>query len=194
MLKKLIIVIILSIFCFGFTIQDMHKRVIAIKNTSVSCSTANDSQQWVPTSQCDSFGTTNTWSATEFTIASQITVTGYLIDLRDNSGGDTGSTRVVVVDDSGGEPDETSEISGSAIQVACTSIPNSYEQYFFELASPLVLPSGTYWVIIQEIDSAVLNTHYCSTSTGDARAYSDNGTTWTVSSGQSLDVEIWGCN
>ena len=34
MIKKLIIVIILSIFCFGFTIQDMHKAVIARKNAS----------------------------------------------------------------------------------------------------------------------------------------------------------------
>ena len=32
MIKKLIIAIILSIFCFGFTIQDMHKAVIARKN------------------------------------------------------------------------------------------------------------------------------------------------------------------
>lgn len=36
MIKKLIIVIILSVFCFGFSIQDAHKAVIARKNVSAA--------------------------------------------------------------------------------------------------------------------------------------------------------------
>jgi len=36
-MKKLIILILICVFCFGFTIQDEHKKVIARKNATTAC-------------------------------------------------------------------------------------------------------------------------------------------------------------
>jgi len=71
-MKKLTLIILLSIFCFGFSIQDAHKKVIARNNDTVvsdACSSCPDAtagadiicEDWEDNELCSWTGAASGW-------------------------------------------------------------------------------------------------------------------------------------
>jgi len=198
-MKKLLFIAILffsSLASAGFL--QMQEQIIMSKQIAV-CTTANDSSQWTPIGQSLDDGTANaTWVAQKIVLGSQITVTMYQFYSCDNSGSDTGSQTLLLMDHDAVNdyPDETSEVANSSINLSTSILGtcDTQNQDDYALASPLVVAAGTYWVVAKEIDSANTLKVRDTSSIGDRRCYStDAGTNWTCSDDSAYNFEVWGC-
>jgi len=170
---------------------------------SVSCTTDIDSAQWTPVDQTDNATVLGAYEAQKFTIASQVTVTLYKTILCDNN--QTGSIEIVLMtnDDNEGSPEPdcttscaTNEVPGSSVTLAHGDITNcgAYIAQDFVLATPLVLPSGTYWMVHKRLGGSQAKFQYDASSTPDRFCEDTDGLSWTCYDNKALDIELWGCN
>jgi hypothetical protein len=162
-----------------------------------SCTTGTDKFLW-SADQTDSAGSSVTWKAQKFTIAAQKSVTMYQIGQCDDNA-DTGNARIVIMnhDAVNDYPDETSEVSNSAMTKAANLIQacSTHTLEDYELAATLTLPAGTYWLVSQEQNSADLNTGYSTAATGERVCYSsDSGSNWSCVDNTAYHMEVWGCD
>lgn len=195
MIKRLFYILIAVFLAFNVWATDPFFDEIFSGGEGVSCSVSNDSEQWAPDTQDDTNYAQSAWLAQRFTIAAQITVTGYLIDVDDQGDNDELVTVSIFNGDATDPTEPEDAVANSSITVDTDLLPDALTtDYFYELASPIVLPAGTYWVVQQEVGAAALFTNWDSTSTGDRKCYSINsGANWTCEDNQAYDMEIWGC-
>ena len=192
-MKKLLCTLLL-LLCFPLALHS--GGIIGNWYSAVACTTATDSSQWAPTGQDDNDTASATWRATKVTLGSNITLTAYIIKERDTN--QTGSDTVVMMNHDAGNdyPDETSEVADTEITLGHASIPDGAPPAVteFPLASPTNINSGTYWVVIKEVDGIASLTYRDTSSSGDRYCSSYNsGSTWSCTDNFSLNIEVYGC-
>lgn len=163
----------------------------------VSCTTSNDGVLAEPVTQPGTGNSDMQWTCLKFTLAAQKTITAYKILECDNNS-DTGNTRVQILnhDAANDYPDDTSLVSNTNVSMNMSSVSNcaTKQTSEYNLATPQVLASGTYWVCSLAENSANRFVFY-ETSTGNRACYSSNtGVTWTCIANTAYDMEVWGCD
>lgn len=204
-MKKLLITCLLIAFLYPICFADDFSGYAAVAAKrrgagALSCTTADDTSQFAPTTQTATGASNIAWVSDKITFATTTRITEYRVKVSYESGADTGAGRCVLVNNNAvpepDEPDETSEVADSDVSVNA-SVFDDYtakSQEIFTLASPIQVAAGTYWLVCQETGGAELRWWYA-TSTGDTAAYSSNsGSSWSALSNNAYDMEIWGCS
>jgi len=189
------IIVSFILLLFSIPVFAMPPFVMNSGVQTQDCNLNNDSSIW-STNQDGDTTKTATWRAQKITLAAETTVTSYLQTLCE--GNQTGSVTMVLMNhDSGNDyPDETSEVANTDSTVTAANISDCYpvESTEFDLASPTLVSSGTYWIVVKEIGGISARTYTDSSSSGDRYCYSeDSGSTWTCSDNVAMHVELWGC-
>lgn len=163
--------------------------------SSPSCTTADDTELYVPTGQAVDTTSTAVWSAQKTTLGSQSMITSYLaVMCASNSSGS--STILLMGHDAVNDyPDETNEIANTDKNIAATSIDSCYPltEHSFDLATPTLVNAGTYWVVHKEVGSSMFISKDTSSSGERFCLSNDSGSNWTCTNDNSINIEVWGC-
>lgn len=160
-----------------------------------SCSTANDELLVGYTGDGESAANTSTINCLKITIPVGADVTEYKCDLCDD-GSDTGDIDIELYTHDAGNDDPESLVANSTLNVAASTItndcPNNDIDTFTLGATLENLMAGTYWICIEENNSAAIKVLYeadvgeriCTGAVHGSLDCDDN---------YSLCFDVWGC-
>jgi len=162
---------------------------------AASCTTANDGKLEYPVTQPGVTAGTSAYNALKIVLSAETTVTTYKIRILDD-GANAGSVTAALYNDdgAGATSKPTTAVADSSKNLASSAFSDSpnYTVIDFDLATPLVVSAGTYWIVNYEVDGAARG-NPSAVSTGDRVCYSTNGSTWTCADNNAYDMELWGC-
>ena len=151
MIRKLTIVIILSIFCIGFTIQDMHKAAIAGKNAVAACTEELDLPGTKDAAATRLFAddVSTDWIGGRFTTVGAFTCTQIEFYVDSVSGSPTGTLTAYIYSKTGtdapnDEPNASLATSSNTIEAETLS-GTEYIAFTFNYA---LSATESYWAVI----------------------------------------------
>lgn len=201
MKKLLICLLLLPSLAWGSDLgQDYARMNPYILGGGVSaaagCTVDSDKKLWNPVTQPGTTQSLIAWKAQKFVLAAEKTITGYNVKNCDNN--QTGSVSLMIMNNDGSNyPNEESIVPDSTVTKAHSAIVDcgTGTVEFWQLATPITLAAGTYWVTSKEVDGADYAQYYA-TSTGDVVSYdaAGNGTWDTLATNTAYDIEVYGCD
>lgn len=163
---------------------------------AAACTTSTDSKLEYPVTQPGTtHGGDSTWNALKIVLDATTTITSYKCLVCDK-GSDAGTvvTRLYNDDGNGATSKPTTEVASSSKSLATSTFTDCTGESVidFDLATPLQVSAGTYWIVSTEVDAANRDSLYVA-SAGDRICYSSNGSDWTCGNDSAYDMELWGC-
>jgi hypothetical protein len=128
------------------------------------------------------------WNTVRFVVAVPTKITVYRPELSKNS--TTNNTIMSIYTSTSNHPN--TEVSGSSVSVANSTMPAVYDYVNFTPGTPVTLSAGTYWLVGRGDSTGVSDWHYA-THSGDYEGYGTNGTSWTVDTDYQMHAIIMGC-